>query len=184
MTPQLPVSEPPEASRIEKQRRFIRAMSKSIEGRTLEQSERNLLEKIFAALMRGDDVSSLTGIKRSHARRSTDLLHIALHYLCLTRLMGSAPESAWGIVSEAWGLNRRDVRRLIVQERGPALAALPRFADAPDQLLSICEQHARDARAARDRSASAASAQDSGDTLIRMLTRLLQNSAIEEGAVV
>jgi len=184
MAPQLPGSETPEASRIERQRHFIRAMSKSIEGQALESSERTLLERIFAALMRGDDVSNLTGIKRPHARRSADLTHIALHYLCLTRLMGTRPEAAWGIVGETWGLNRRDVRRLIVQNRGPALAALPRFADAPDRLLSICEQRARNARAACDRSASTARAQGSGDTLIRMLTRLLQSSAVEEGTAV
>ena len=97
MTPQAPVSETPEASRLEKQRHFIRAMSKSIDGQSLEQAERTLLERIFAALMRGDDVSDMTGIKRPHARRSTDLIHIALHYLCLTRMMDTRPETAWEI---------------------------------------------------------------------------------------
>lgn len=185
MTPQLPVADPPEAVRIEKQRHFIRAMSKSIEGQALEESERTLLEKIFAALMRGDDVSSLTGIKRPHTRRSTDPIYIALHYLCLTRMMGMPPDMAWDIVGEAWRLNRRDVQRLIVQNRGPALAALPRFAGAPGRLLSICEQHARGARATHDhRLAVMAPTRGSGDTLIRMLTRLLQGAPVKEGTAV
>lgn len=184
MTPQLPVADTLEAARIEQQRQFVRAMSKSIEGQTLEQSERTLLERIFAALVRGDDVSNLTGIRRPHTRRSTDPIHIALHYLCLTRMMRTRPVMAWDIVGEAWRLNRRDVQRLIVQNRGPALAALPRFADDPDRLLRICEQHARAARAAHDRSAITVPAQSSGDRLIRMLTQLLQNAAVKEGTAV
>jgi hypothetical protein len=181
MTPQLPVTDTLEAGRIERQRQFVRAMSKSIEGQTLEQSERTLLERIFAALVRGDDVSNLTGIKRPHTRRTMDPIHIALHYLCLTRMMGTRPVMAWDIVGEAWRLNRRDVQRLIVQNRVPALAALPRFADDPDRLLRICEQHAHAAGAAHDRSATSLPAQSSGDRLIRMLTQLLQNAAAKEG---
>jgi hypothetical protein len=180
MTPPAPVSDIPEAAGIEKQRHFIRAMSKSIEGQSLDQSERTLLETIFAALVRGDDVSTLTGMKRTHTRRSTDPVYIALHYLCLTRLMGARPEMAWDSVGEAWRLNRRDVQRLIAQNRGPALATLPRFIDAPDRLLRICEQQARGARAAHDRPAISAPTQSSGDRLIRMLTQLLHGSAATE----
>lgn len=180
MTAPAPVSDIPEAARIEKQRHFVRAMCKSIEGQSLEQSERTLLETIFAALVRGDDVSNLTGMKQTHSRRSTDPVHIALHYLCLTRLMGARPEMAWNIVGEAWRLNRRDVQRLIAQNRGPALATLPRFVDAPDRLLRICEQQARGARAAHSRPAITAPAHSSGDSLIRMLTQLLQGAAATE----
>ena len=180
MSPQLPLSNSPEAARIEKQRHFIRAMSKSIEGQPLEQSERTLLERVFAVLMRGEDVSSLTGIRRPHTRRSTDPIHVSLHYLCLTRMMGTPPDMAWDIVGEAWKLNRRDVQRLIVENRGPALAILPRFTDAPDRLLSICERHARGAPAAHDRTVITAPTQNSGDNLIRMLTRLLQGAAATE----
>jgi hypothetical protein len=155
-------------------------MSKSIEGRPLEQSERALLETIFAALLRGEDVSELTGIRRPRAQRSNDPIHVALHYLCLTRLMDMRPELAWDMVGEAWGLNRREVQRLVAENRKPALAALPRFASAPRRLLTICEQHAFGARRACDRSALAVSAPGTDDALIRMLAQLTQRAAGNE----
>ena len=159
-----------EALRVEKQRQFVRAMSKSINGQPLTQSERELLDALFETLLRGEDVSDLTGVKRPHTRRSTDPVHIALHYLCLTQLMGTPAEAAWDIVGEAWGLKRRDVQWLIARNREPALATLWQYAAAPDRLLSLCERHARGARPERDRSEF--TAQRQGDGLVPMLSRL------------
>ena len=159
-----------EALRVEKQRQFVRAMSKSIHGQPLAQSERELLDALFETLLRGEDVSDLTGVKRPHTRRSTDPVHIALHYLCLTQLMGTPAEAAWDIVGEAWGLKRRDVQWLIARNREPALATLWQYAAAPDRLLSLCERHARGARPERDRSEF--TAQRQGDGLVPMLSRL------------
>ena len=183
MDPTAPISGPDEVARIDRQRRFIRAMSKSIEGQPLEPSERTLLEKIFAALIRGADVSDLTGIRRPRAQRSSDPIHVALHYLCLTRLMDTQPEAAWDMIGAAWGLNRREVQRLIVENRKPALAALPRFAADPARLLSICERHARGARPTFEPSPPAASAPASGDALLRMLARLTQHAAVDQETV-
>jgi hypothetical protein len=159
-----------EALRVEKQRQFVRAMSKSIHGQPLAQSERELLDALFETLLRGEDVSDLTGVKRPHTRRSTDPVHIALHYLCLTQLMGTPAEAAWDIVGDAWGLKRRDVQWLIARNREPALATLWQYAAAPDRLLRLCERHARGARPERDRSELAA--QRPGDGLVPMLARL------------
>ena len=159
-----------EAPRVERQRQFVRAMSKSINGQPLTQSERELLDALFETLLRGEDVSDLTGVKRPHTRRSTDPVHIALHYLCLTQLMGTPAEAAWDIVGDAWGLKRRDVQWLIARNREPALATLWQYAAAPDRLLSLCERHARGARPERDRSEF--TAQRQGDGLVPMLARL------------
>jgi hypothetical protein len=159
-----------EAPRVERQRQFVRAMSKSINGQPLTQSERELLDALFETLLRGEDVSDLTGVKRPHTRRSTDPVHIALHYLCLTQLMGTPAEAAWDIVGDAWGLKRRDVQWLIARNREPALATLWQYAAAPDRLLRLCERHARGARPERDRSEFAA--QSPGDGLVPMLARL------------
>jgi len=159
-----------EAPRVERQRQFVRAMSKSINGQPLTQSERELLDALFETLLRGEDVSDLTGVKRPHTRRSTDPVHIALHYLCLTQLMGTPAEAAWDIVGEAWGLKRRDVQWLIARNREPALATLWQYAAAPDRLLRLCERHARGARPERDRSEF--TAQRQGDGLVPMLSRL------------
>ena len=161
-----------EALRVEKQRQFVRAMSKSVNGQPLTQSERELLDSLFETLLRGEDVSDLTGIKRPHTRRSSDPVHIALHYLCLTQLMGTPAEAAWDIVGDAWGLKRRDVQWLIARNREPALATLWQYAAAPDRLLRICERHARGARPERDRSELTAPAQRQGDGLVPMLARL------------
>jgi hypothetical protein len=158
--------------RVEKQRQFVRAMSKSIQGQPLTQAERALLDALFETLLRGEDVSELTGVKRPHTRRSTDPVHIALHYLCLTQLMGTPAEVAWDMVGEAWGLKRRDVQWLIARNREPALATLWQYAAAPERLLSVCERHARGARPERDRSAPAALTQRHGDALVPMLARL------------
>jgi hypothetical protein len=159
-----------EALRVEKQRQFVRAMSKSIHGQPLAQSERELLDALFETLLRGEDVSDLTGVKRPHTRRSTDPVHIALHYLCLTQLMGTPAEAAWDIVGDAWGLKRRDVQWLIARNREPALATLWQYAAAPDRLLRLCERHARGARPERDR--PELTAQRQGDGLVPMLARL------------
>ena len=178
MDQRAPVAASEQAGRIERQRHFIRAMSKSIEGQALDSSERTLLEEIFAALMRGEDVSNLTGIKRPHTRRSSDPIHIALHYLCLTRLKGTRPDVAWDTVGEAWGLDRRYVQRLVVQNRERALAVLPRFADDPDRLFRICERNARASNPSRDRSAIRTPVSGPGNTLIGMLTRLPQSAVV------
>ena len=178
MAQQAPFADSEQGGRIEKQRHFIRAMSKSIEGQALDSSERTLLEEIFAALMRGEDVSNLTGIKRPHTRRSSDAIHIALHYLCLTRLEGTRPDVAWDTVGEAWGLDRRRVQRLVVQNRERALAALPRFANAPERLLRICERNARASNPSRERPAIRTPVPGPGNTLIGMLTQLLQKAAV------
>ena len=161
-----------EALRVERQRQFVRAMSKSVNGQPLTQSERELLDTLFEALLRGEDVSDLTGVKRPHTRRSTDPVHIALHYLCLTQLMGTPAEAAWDIVGDAWGLKRRDVQWLIARNREPALATLWQYAAAPDRLLRLCERHARGARPERDRSELTAPTQRQGDGLVPMLARL------------
>jgi hypothetical protein len=134
--------------RVEKQRQFIRAMSKSIDGRPVTQHERALLEAIFEALLRGQDVSDLTGIRRPHNRRSADQFHIALHYLCLTKLMHEKAAAAWRTVADAWGLKQRDVRWVIARNRAPALAVMQQFAGNPDQLLRLCKQHAQAAGSA------------------------------------
>jgi hypothetical protein len=97
--------------------------------------------------------------------------------------MDMRPELAWDMVGEAWGLNRREVQRLIVANRKPALAALPRFAGTPGRLLRICERHALGARPACGRSAVPASTQSSDDALVRMLAQLMQPAAAREGAV-
>jgi hypothetical protein len=140
-----------EMTRVEKQRNFMRAMSKSIEGRPVTQSERTLLSAIFEALLRGEDVSDLIGIEVPHTRRSADPIHIALHYLCLTQLMHEKAEVAWRTVGDAWGLKKRDVQWVIADHRAPAVALLRQFAAAPDTLLRLCERHARGARPERRR---------------------------------
>ena len=162
-----------DAASVEKQRHFVRAMSKSIDGQPLSETERTLLDELFEALLRGDDVSSLTGVRRPHTRRSTDRVYVALHYLCLTKLMRTPPETAWRMVADAWGVTKRDARWLIAQSREPALAALGRFSGAPDRLLRACEQRARGMRPGAARlEASLPTAEQADDALIRMLSRL------------
>lgn len=136
---------------IERRRQFIRAMSDSIEGRPVAEPERALLNTVFEALLRGEDVSDLIGIKRPHTRRSNDPIHIALHYLCLTKLKREKAEVAWRKVGDAWGLKVREVQRVIADHRAPALTALPQFAHAPETLLRLCERHAGGARLGRER---------------------------------
>jgi len=55
----------------ERQRHFIQAMSRSIDGRPVTRSERALRESIFQALLRGQGVSELIGVKppRNKGRR-------------------------------------------------------------------------------------------------------------------
>lgn len=137
------ISDIEEMNRVEKQRQFIRAMSKSIDGRPVTASERTLLNAIFEALLRGEDVSGLIGIKPARTRRSTDPIHIALHYLCLTKLLHEKAVVAWRIVGDAWGLKQSEVQRMIADNRAPALAMLRQFAATPDKLLRLCERHAR-----------------------------------------
>jgi hypothetical protein len=141
-----------EAIRVEKQRHFVRAMSKSIDGRPVTQSDCALLETIFEALLRGKDVSDLIGVKPPHTRRSADPIYIALHYLCLTKLMHEKAVAAWRIVGDAWGLKQRVVRWVIADNWAPALEMMRRSAASPDTLLRLCEQRARGGRPERRRS--------------------------------
>lgn len=141
-----------EMTRVERQRHFMRAMTKSIDGRPVTQSERALLNAIFEALLRGESVSDLIGIEVPHTRRSADPIHIALHYLCLTQLMHEKAEVAWRTVGDAWGLKKRALQWIIADHRAPALAMLRQFAAAPDTLLRLCERHARGARPERRQS--------------------------------
>jgi hypothetical protein len=165
-----------DAASVEKQRHFVRAMSKSIDGQPLSEAERTLLDELFEALLRGEDVSSLTGVRRPHTRRSTDRVYVALHYLCLTKLMGTPPEIAWRMVADAWGVTKRDARWLIAQSREPALAALGRFSGAPDRLLRACEQRARGVRSGAARAeGSLPPTGQVDDALIRMLSRLCES---------
>ena len=167
-------SDTPDALRVEKQRHFVRAMSKSIDGQPLTPTERTLLDALFEALLRGDDVSEITGVKRPHTRRSSDRVYVALHYLCLTRLKGTPAETAWSAVADAWRLNKRDAQRLIAQSREPAMAALQKFSADPDRLLHLCVQRARGARPEAHHITAAGPDQQSGDPLIQMLARLCQ----------
>jgi len=141
-----------EMTRVERQRHFLRAMTKSIDGRPVTQPERALLNAIFEALLRGESVSDLIGIEVPHTRRSADPIHIALHYLCLTQLMHEKAEVAWRTVGDAWGLKKRALQWIIADHRAPALATLRQFAAAPDTLLRLCERHARGARPERRQS--------------------------------
>lgn len=150
---------------VEKQRHFIRAMCKSIDGRPVTQSERALLDAILAALVRGKDVSDLIGIKAAHTRRPGDPTLIAAHYLCLTKLMNVSAVAAWRTVGEAWGLKKRDVRWVIVDNRVPALAMLRQFSAQPETLLRLCERHARGARPERRRSVPGPARQSAGNAL-------------------
>jgi len=137
---------------VERQRHVVRAMLKSIDGRSVTLPERTLLDAIFEALLRGEDVSDLIGIKPAHNRRSSDPIYIALHYLCLTKLMREKPVVAWRIVGHAWGLKKREVQWVIADNWAPALAMLRQFAAAPDRLLSLCERHAGGVQPERRRS--------------------------------
>jgi hypothetical protein len=131
-----------ETIRIEKQRRFVRAMSKPIDGRPLTTFERTLLDEIFEALLRGDDVSDLIGSKPHPGRRSEDRIFVAVHYLCLTRLRHETAVDAWRIVGDAWGLKKLHVQHVIADNRTPALAMLQKFFSAPEDLLRLCEWRA------------------------------------------
>ena len=142
-------SDTQEKTGVDKQRHFIRAMCKSADAESATQDERALLEAILAALLHGKDVSDLIGTRRSHARRPSDPIRIAIHYLCLTRLKHVKPVEAWRTVGEAWGLKKREVQRIIADNGVTALAVLPKFAVTPEELLRNCERHARGIR--RDR---------------------------------
>jgi hypothetical protein len=139
-------SDNPPMTGVDKQRHFIRAMCKSADARYVTESERALLEAVLAALLRGEDVSELIGIRRAHARRPSDPLRIAIHYLCLTKLMHVKPVVAWRLVGDAWGLKKREVQWVIADNWLPALARLRQFPVTPDTLLRICERHARGVR--------------------------------------
>jgi len=139
---------------VDKQRHFIRAMCKSADAESATQDERELLEAVLAALLHGKDVSDLIGTRRSHARRPSDPIRIAIHYLCLTRLMHVKAVVAWRTVGDAWGLKKREVQKIIADNAATALALLPKFAVTPETLLQNCERHARGIR--RDRRQSGA----------------------------
>jgi len=144
---------------VDKQRHFIRAMCKSADAQSVTQSESALLEAIMAALLRGQDVSDLIGIRRAHARRPSDPIRVAIHYLCLTKLMHVQATVAWRTVGDAWGLKKREVQWVIADNWVPAMARLRLFPVTPETLLRICERHARGVRADRRRSGSKPSAQ-------------------------
>ena len=136
---------------VDKQRHFIRAMCKSADAESATEAERLLLESILAALLRGEDVSDLIGIRRPHARRPSDPIRIAIHYLCLTKLMHVKAEEAWRMVGDAWGLKKREVQWVIADNGAKALAMLPQFAVTPATLLRNCERHASGVRPDRRR---------------------------------
>lgn len=138
----------------DRQRHVVRAMLKSIDGRSVTQSERTLLDEILEALLRGEDVSGLVGIKPAHNRRSSDPTYIALHYLCLTKLKKEKAMVAWRIVGDAWGLRKNEVRWIIADNGAAALSILRHLAAAPDRLLRLCERHAGGARTERRKSGS------------------------------
>ncbi len=132
-----------DTTRLEKQRHFIRAMSKSLDGRVVSESEHDLLDSIFGSLLLGKDVFGMIGVQRPHNRRPGDPIYIAVHYLCLRKLMHERPDKAWHIVAEAWGLKRRQVRWVIANNRVPALKVLERFGTDADALLRLCEWRAQ-----------------------------------------
>lgn len=76
------------------------------------------------------------------AARSADPAYIALHYLCLTKLMHVDPVQAWRTVGDAWGLGKNAVRWIIVDNRVHALEMLQQFSGDPAALLAQCERHA------------------------------------------
>lgn len=86
------------------------------------------------------------GSKSLQPGRSADPTHIAVHYLCLTRLRHEKPTEAWRTVADAWGLPKHLVQRLIADNNALALAILQRFSGDPDTLLGLCEKHAREGR--------------------------------------
>ena len=145
-------SDLPALTAVEQQRHFIRAMCKSTDAESVTQAERELLEAILAALLRGDDVSKLIGTRRPHARRPSDPIRIAIHYLCLTRLLHVKAVDAWRRVGDAWGLKKREVQWIVARNGATALAILPQFPVTPDTLLRICEQRARGIRPERRQS--------------------------------
>jgi hypothetical protein len=134
---------PQDTSRLEKQRQFIRAMSKSIDGRRVTVRERDLLDSVLGSLILGRDVFGMIGVERPHNRRPGDPVYISLHYLCLRRLMHEKPDKAWHTVGDAWGLKLRQVRWVIVDNHVPALKVLDQFGTDPDALLRLCEWRAR-----------------------------------------
>lgn len=158
--------------RVEKQRHFVRAMSKSIDGQPLTPDERTLLDALFEKLLRGDDVSDLTGVRQPRTRRSSDRVYVALHYLCLTRVMGTPAEAAWSAVADEWGISRRAARWIIAQSHGPAMSALQKSSADPDRLLRLCKQRARGARPEGQHTEASMSGHAQEGTLIRMLARL------------
>lgn len=139
---------------VDKQRHFVRVMCKSADAQSVTESESALLEAILSALLRGQDVSDLIGIRRAHARRPSDPLRIAIHYLCLTRLMHVEVVVAWRMVGDAWGLKKREVQWIIADNGVRALAILRQLAVTPDTLLRNCERHARGIRPDRRQSGS------------------------------
>ena len=154
----------PEMIGVERQRHFIRAMCKSADAESVTQSERMLLDAILAALLHGEDVSDLIGIKPAHTRRPTDRIRIAIHYLCLTKLMHESPVVAWRKVGDAWALKKREVQWVIADNWVPATAVLRQLAVTPDTLLRLCERHARGVRPERRRSTFDLPTQSESDT--------------------
>ncbi len=127
-------------------------MCKSTDLQSVTQPERAVLDAIFAALLRGEDVSDLIGIKPAHIRRPSDPIRIALHYLCLTKLMHQSSVESWRIVGDAWGLKKREVQWVIADNWAPALGMIRQLAVTPETLLRLCERHARGVRPERRQS--------------------------------
>jgi hypothetical protein len=84
------------------------------------------------------------GSKPPDSSLSRDPTHVALHYLCLTRLKHEKPAVAWWFVGEAWGLKKHAVKWLIACNSMLARTMLQRLSGDPDQLLGLCEQYARE----------------------------------------
>ena len=131
-----------ELTRVEKQRHFIQAMSKAIYGSPLSESERTLLDLVLDALLCGEDVSEIIGTKPPHDRRSDDPVYVAVHYLCLTKLMHWKSVPAWSVVGEVWGLKKRQVQQVIADNRRAALQIVGQFAGDGQALLQLCERQA------------------------------------------
>lgn len=136
-------------TRVEKQRHFIQAMSRAIDGRPLSESDRALLDLVLDALLCGEDVSEIIGTRPPHDRRTDDPVYVAVHYLCLTKLMRWKSQPAWSVVGEAWGLKKRQVQQVIADNRRAALQVVRQFAGDGPALLQLCERQAGNAPAVR-----------------------------------
>lgn len=118
--------------RKEKQLRFMRAMTKAMEGEPLSQFERNLLFFVFEALMAGKDARPLVGTEPPAQRPADpkvahrsywcacDIAHLVVSGMTVTVAKRTA-EERWRMTEDqvrvAW-LNHRLVAREFVQRIG------------------------------------------------------------------